>query len=1057
MDRLASSWDGREPKPGELHFQQLVKILCRRCGIVIAIATIGTGLALAGGLMIPPQYTAKAEIVSETRAVDTGDGRTAISEADAQAALETHIAALTSRAHLTRALDNLLQDPDFLAAASRAPRGDQSIAEALWLDFGAQLRHWASRLIGAADLQDQASNASALPLDKFERRLNVYQERGSHVIAVAFSSTGPVQAALAANRVAQLYVEVEDERKRARTSYVLSWFDQRIPEAKAEFERADTAVQKYRVAHGLSEPGRTDLSDQKLADLTRQLTAAESDLAKRQAKLAAFRDLQRQGSGIDALVENLDLPARTELLRREVALLQSQGEAAAATFGEKHPKVQQLAAELEKVRLKLSNEVSRAVDGLQNEVRVAGEQVRSIRERLATLQAVSSQAQQGEARLRELEREAATAGQVYEGLLQRREQLRVQQQTTVPDLRLLSLASPPERPSSTNPLLFVLPSLIIFSIGGGFLAVAAEQLDRSMRSAEDVYEALGVPCIGFVPSIHRGGKARPHEYLLENPSAAYAEAIRSVIAALQLAAAGRAPRVVLVTSSVPKEGKTTLAVSLAVYAALIGRRALLVDLDFGHAAVSRELGLRAETGVADAFLFDNRTALAVQRVPGLDLDCLPVRASPDDPLRAFLGGHLPRLFHQLRDNYDCVVIDSPPLLAVAGARLFAAIADKILLTVKWGSTRRDVEWDALNLLRDPGILGENYRKLVCAVLTQVDLKKYAQYRYGSRKSLPAIRGLVPRTTKPVATATNVGDPHTPSLKGATTTLGEPALSADTAAEQRSAAMLHRRRFAWRLAIGLLLCVGIGGSFAIAGDDLSLFVHRMGQGFTGFGKLDFSTRSAQQKPLPAIAWTTLPKEAVAPPSAGKEETVSQPAAVPEITIAEPRTDKTNVPASSPTAKATPLPTAEAAQTPLPYNVPDATPATAPEAALANSNSTPSPTAAALSGAVSAPTSPAPKPTAGQAETRLSAAEIGILVARGDALLSRRDITSARLFYQRAIEAGDGRAALRMGTTYDPAFLDQAFRGVSGDQQEAAFWYRRAAELGEAKAHPPGVGE
>jgi Mrp family chromosome partitioning ATPase len=187
---------------------------------------------------------------------------------------------------------------------------------------------------------------------------------------------------------------------------------------------------------------------------------------------------------------------------------------------------------------------------------------------------------------------------------------------------------------------------------------------------------------------------------------------------------------VLICSSVPREGKTTLAASFAVYTALLGRRVVLVDLDFRRPAIMSEIGGKADTGVLDLLDLDSLSPLTIQSVPGLGLDWLPVRRLPDDPLAPFATGQLQCLLQRLRKSYDCIVIDSPPLLAVSEGRLLASLVDKVLFVVKWASTRRDVAQNALELLRNARPLCENGQDVVWTVLTQIDLKKHARYRYG---------------------------------------------------------------------------------------------------------------------------------------------------------------------------------------------------------------------------------------------------------------------------------------------------------------------------------------
>ncbi len=629
--------DFREPATApELQFQQLAGILRRRKRLIFMVAMSGTMLAVAAGLLIPPNYKVKAQLVAEQESAGDVRGQAADVRPDVEeATIDTHVTALTSRDHLQRVVDSLSADPEF------RPR------DMIWS------RPWT-----------WLADSGALSVEDLDRRLKVIRELRSRVIAVEFSSSNPKRAVAVANRVAQLYAESQLKQKRAGLGREMARLSKRVPEVKNEVERAELVMRVYRVAHGLPEPNQTDIIDQQLAALKGQLSLAESDLAERRA------------------------PSRSQL--------------------QSPPR-----------------NTDHADDGAR---------VRSIQQRLAIVQGASQEAKEVEAPLREFARQAAASEELYNSLLRRQNEIREQQNMVVPDIRILSAAVPPHRPSSPAPILFIFPALIVASIAGSLLAVAAERLDRGLRSGREIEDALGIPCIGLVPKLHQMGKHRPHHYLRSEPFCAYTEAIRSVaVATLQLDVLSHGPKVILITSSVPKEGKTTLAVSFAACAALLRPRVLLVDFDFRNPATLRELGElggKPTTGAFDLLSQDRPIAQVIQRIPDLVLDYLPVRRFPVDSLGLFAGEEVRRFMRQARENYDCVVIDGPPLLAVAEARLLASMADKVLFGVQWGSTRREVAQSALSLLRNPGFLDKDYSAFASAVVTQVNLKKHALYQYG---------------------------------------------------------------------------------------------------------------------------------------------------------------------------------------------------------------------------------------------------------------------------------------------------------------------------------------
>ena len=736
----------------ELQLHELTDILRRRRRLILAMAAAGTMLTGAAALLIPPSYTAKGQIIFEPQYVGRpGELAPLVSPNAEDSIIATQVTSLISVSHTERVRASLRDDPDFIAAVAARPARTATM-DAVWLGV-ADLRKWVEPLLPAwltfssesAPTGDEIVPAG-LPVpsqEDFKRHLRAFQEAGSHVIALTYTAASPTEASAIVNRTIQLYIDGQSDQKRAATIRELAWLRERIPALKAEVDRVAAEIQGYQATHGFTEISAAASADQ-VADLTRQLATAEADLAARQARLVYVRSLRQGGPSLDYLGS----ATFAELHRLEVEQMQAEAELT-VTSGAMHPKLVQVRSRLLELRRTISQEADRAVRNLENDARIAGSSIALLRQRLETLQQART-----DGRLRDLKRDAAVKDQLYSTFIQRQEELSAQQSILRPDVQLLSRASPPVWPSSPHPLLFLLPGIAVFMMAGSMLAVLLDRLDRRMRTGRDVMDALGVPCLALVPLLRRIGRTRPHQSLLTKPLGAYTEAIRSVVASLRLTASSGAPKVVLISSSVPGEGKTTLAVSLATYVASLGRRVLLVDLDFRHPSVQRELGGKSlsapvGTGVLDLLDDARPPAEVIQHLPDLQLDYLPMARRPADPFAASAGNGLRLLMDRLRSEYDCVIVDGPPLLVITEARLLASMVDKVILVAKWGSTRRDVSRSALDLLRpgnahstnahstnarstaasplfQPTISDGDSIDVAGVVLTQVDMKKHAR-------------------------------------------------------------------------------------------------------------------------------------------------------------------------------------------------------------------------------------------------------------------------------------------------------------------------------------------
>jgi polysaccharide biosynthesis transport protein len=692
-----------------LPLRELLRVLYRRRSLIILVTLLGTGMVSLGALLLPPRYTAKSQIVVSPQPNSVTGSPAFLVAPDDAATIMTEVTKISSQGYLQQVLSSLSRDPPKpMPTASRAT-------------FAGELRNtllgWLPESLRVTPHNTQSD------LEAFVRNLNISQEHGSHVITISFTSASPSEAMTAANRVAGLYVKTQNEEKLADSDRVLAWLDKRIPELRGEVERLQVAIRDYKSTNGLVDRNPAGVTDQQLADLNHQLAAAQSDLSMRQARLDRLREQKRHGTSASAFVGIPELPALSDLRHQELTLLQAQAQVA-VTMGEKHPKMQQLANEIGEVRAKIAAEVDRAIDSAAGDVQVATAEVQDIQRRIASVQSINT-----DPRLDALEHDALSNQRIYEQLQQRREELREQRELISAGVTVLSLASLPDRPSSTNPILFIPPAFIAFLVCGCFLATMRDRLDIKLRSESDIHDALAIPCLGLVPRLRRVRRRRPHQYLTSQPFAPYTEAIRSIVAALGLVDARTAPKVVLLSSSLPQEGKTTLAVSLAAYAAFLGRRTILVDLDFRHPAVLRELTENTRGG-SELLPVEALGPDPILHSESLNLDYLALPRDGADPLVRFAGDHISRLLIRLRATYDCVIIDSAPLLAITETRLLSSLADKILFVVKWGATSRDVAQNALRVLNGSEARWKAQPGIVGAVITQVDLRKHARYRYG---------------------------------------------------------------------------------------------------------------------------------------------------------------------------------------------------------------------------------------------------------------------------------------------------------------------------------------
>ncbi len=569
----------------------------------------------------------------------------------------------------------------------------------------------------------QQAQARLVATAKAVRRAVTIRRAGrTSIIEIEAASPSATQAARIANAFAQAYLDQlrqakEDTDRRARLQV-----DSRLVALRREAEAADSALQQYKIANGLMSAQGATMAEQESSTLNQQLASARALLAERQGRLAAARTQFQRGGGGGDVASALNSGTIGALRAQEAESSRTLAQLR-ARYGSRHPAIGQEEQRLADVQRQIQLEIDRILSSLEAEVRVA----RSGVESLAASQQASRRMLAGNAAAQvgymELERKATAARAIYGAFLNRSIGTAAREGIEQPRASIASPALIPLEP--TSPDIRLVSSLaLVFALAFGGIAIAlAEYLDGGVRTKQDVERRLGVRYLGALPEIGStldGMRVTetPQDYIVSHPQSMFAESLRSIRASVTLRGRHR-PRVIAVTSALPREGKTTTAVCLARTLALSGAATVLVDCDVRRHSASDMLLAGRPGRLLDVLAGTATLHQALVRDTETDLAILGTSAQAGDG-RDLLGVEaLATLIAGLRERFEFVVIDTAPVLGLADARVVASRADAVLFLARWRTTSLRAADAALDLL-----LGADAR-VAGVALSLVDIRKYA--------------------------------------------------------------------------------------------------------------------------------------------------------------------------------------------------------------------------------------------------------------------------------------------------------------------------------------------
>lgn len=571
---------------------------------------------------------------------------------------------------------------------------------------------------------------------KFGDDVSVSLVRDTQMVQVSFESTDPDLAARVANTLVNNYIEYDYHKKYDATRQASGWMEQQLDELKAKVEKSQEALVAYERTNSIVNVNdKQSVVEQRLSDLSRDLSNAQSD---RQQKEALYEMVKANPEQVALLAQN-DL---LQKLEEKYADLKSQYVDALGQYGTNFPKVVRLRDQVNEIQSFIDGERKRTVQRIQNDYHAAVGREKLVSASVSQQKTEVGKINQLLIQHNMLEREFDTNQQLYQSLLQKLKDATVSAGLKATNIHIVDPAIAPSLPIRPRKTLNLLAGLIVGLLLGISLAVVLEGLEHSsIKTAEDVEKLLPVTCLALIPmagsssSRYGYGLAKkaatpPLPYgrlgltVLNDPTSPVAESYRALRSAILFSTAPQPPQTMVVTSAQPHEGKTSTSINVAAVLAQNGARVLIIDADLRNPGVARSLGMTNRKGLSGVLTGAYGVNEAIEQVESTtSLWVLTAGPHPPNPAELLSSSKMESLMSELRQRFDHVVVDSPPVLLVTDATILSTMVDGVLLVAESGVTPPGA------LARAHRTLGIAGGKVLGVVVNKVDLRK-GSYYYG---------------------------------------------------------------------------------------------------------------------------------------------------------------------------------------------------------------------------------------------------------------------------------------------------------------------------------------